>query len=838
MPGYEAPKGVPTVFDDSYKGCGQRVGVEIWRVEKLKVVKKGPDNKAYEGQFHTGDSYIILQTRQPNNAFERDIFFWLGTESSQDEMGIAAYKTVELDESLGGEPVQHREVQGHETDEFLSMFKKGVRYLEGGVATGFKKVDREAFQTRLLHIKGRRNIRTQQVPLEPKSMNEGDVFILDAGRNIFQWNGKSASRVEKSKGLEVTKQVRDQERGGNAKIHIIDSGKDDDTLFWEKFGVAKPSKISAESDDEAHQQAQAANMKLYRVSDASGKLNIEEVEARPLTQELLATEDAFILDTGSSGIFAWVGKGASKAEKCASMQNATNFISQKGYPNWTSVTRVVEGAETPMFKQNFQNWKEANALLPGQTGTRKPTFVKKTFDTKTMQKKAAREAARLVDDGKGELEVWRIEDREMAVWPKEKYGHFYGGDSYILLYTYLRNSKECRIIYFWQGHKSSQDEKAASAIHTVALDDKYGGEPVQVRVVQNKEPPHLYLVMKHYGGMVVHEGGRASGFKNTEEQDSYDTDGTRLFQIRGTNDYNTRAIQVPEKATSLNSGDVFCLETPGNMWLWMGRGCTGDEREFAKQIMKGIDPRRGANYEAITEGQEPEAFWESLGGQAPYADVKEPVSEDYHEPRLFQCSNNRGYFYAEEIFDYDQADLIEEDVMLLDTYFEVFVWIGNDANVEEKKKALETAIEYVKGDTSGRTVDDTVMMQIKQGFEPPNFTAHFFAWDPEKWSNGMSYEDMKAALDGTGDGSGPELGGGDLGGSSITAALEDYSDSRKFPYADLKNNANLPETVDKTRKEVYLSDEEFQQVFKVAREDFSALPKWKQSTLKKKAGLF
>ena len=67
---------------------------------------------------------------------------------------------------------------------------------------------------------------------------------------------------------------------------------------------------------------------------------------------------------------------------------------------------------------------------------------------------------------------------------------------------------------------------------------------VQVRVVQNKEPPHLYLVMKKYGGMVVHEGGKASGFKNSTETDSYDTDGTSLFQIRGTNDYNTRAIQA------------------------------------------------------------------------------------------------------------------------------------------------------------------------------------------------------------------------------------------------------------------------------------------------------
>lgn len=90
------------------------------------------------------------------------------------------------------------------------------------------------------------------------------------------------------------------------------------------------------------------------MSDASGRLNVEPVEARPLTQALLDTNDAFILDTGSAGIFAWVGKGATKEEKCASMTNATNFISQKGYPNWTPVTRVVEGGETPLFKQNFQ----------------------------------------------------------------------------------------------------------------------------------------------------------------------------------------------------------------------------------------------------------------------------------------------------------------------------------------------------------------------------------------------------------------------------------------------------------------------------------------------------
>lgn len=133
---------------------------------------------------------------------ELHIFFWLGKDSSQDEQGVAAYKTVELDMSLGDAAIQHREVQGGESDAFLSLFKC-VRYLEGGVATGFKHVDRDAFPTRLLHIKGRRNIRVQQVALSGNSLNSGDVFILDAGRFLYQWNGKGSSNVEKTKALEV-----------------------------------------------------------------------------------------------------------------------------------------------------------------------------------------------------------------------------------------------------------------------------------------------------------------------------------------------------------------------------------------------------------------------------------------------------------------------------------------------------------------------------------------------------------------------------------------------------------------------------------------------------------
>lgn len=72
------------------------------------------------------------------------------------------------------------------------------------------------------------------------------------------------------------------------------------------------------------------------------------------------------------------------------------------------------------------------------------------------------------------------------------------------------------------------------------------------------------------GRMVVFMGGKASGFKNVHDHDTYDADGTRLFQVRGVCEVDTRAIQRPEAASSLNSDDVFVLETPSATFLWTG----------------------------------------------------------------------------------------------------------------------------------------------------------------------------------------------------------------------------------------------------------------------------
>lgn len=69
---------------------------------------------------------------------------------------------MELDAALGGRAVQYRESQGSETDLFLSYFKPCIVPLEGGVKSGFQKVEAESYETRLFMCRGARLARVTQ----------------------------------------------------------------------------------------------------------------------------------------------------------------------------------------------------------------------------------------------------------------------------------------------------------------------------------------------------------------------------------------------------------------------------------------------------------------------------------------------------------------------------------------------------------------------------------------------------------------------------------------------------------------------------------------------------
>lgn len=812
------------VFDAD---SGKTVGLEVWRIEKMEPVRIAASDN---GKFHTGDCYIVLNTYEVKGRIEQDLHFWLGSESSQDERGSCAYHTVNLDDQLGGKPVQHREVQGHESSEFLGLFKKlgGIQYLEGGVESGFRKVDPNDYATALYHLKGRRNVRVLQVEVSRESLNDGDVFILDTLNTIYQWNGASANKYEKFKALEHVTKLNNEQHGAKAATVFLNSGSDDADAeeFWQLLGGKGPIKSAEEGGDDAAAVSQPA--KLFRISDASGSMEVSLVGEKTLERSMLDENDAFILDTGSS-VFVWVGKGANKDERKKAMNHGVEYLAQNNRPDWTPLQRVPQNGEPPAFKGLFTQWDPPRVATVTEDG--KVEEPEEDLDVAALHQRQTAAEEKMVDDATGSLKIWRIENFDKVAIDEASYGQFYQGDSYIVLYSYKNGNKDAWIIYFWQGRDSSTDEKASSALLATQLDDELGGDPVQVRVVQGQEPNHFLALFK--GKMVVHEGGIASAFKNKDDKDSYDTDGISLFHVRGTTALNTRAVQVAEVPASLNSGDCFVLLTEPTMFVWHGVGANDFEKECADNIAAILKYNRETV--SVAEGSEPDAFWEALGGKGEYPKTK-ALAEAIHDPRLFCISNNTGKLRVEEIYNYSQEDLLNDDVMLLDAYSEVFVWVGHDSNQKEKDTALQVALDYVKAAPDGRS-PQTPIYKISAGGEPPNFTCHFLGWNPSKASDFSDPYAAKLAAMGGGDaaprGSAPTE-------QKVELVTADSIGFRKFEdSADIEDlrNKTVP-NVDTANRHLYLTDAVFQETFGCNKAEFGKMPGWKQKQKKQAVGLF
>ena len=221
-----------------------------------------------------------------------------------------------------------------ESTEFLSYFKGGIFYLEGGVESGLKHVEPKTYEKKLYIVKGKRYPRVWTKEIKADSLNEGDVFILDLGMKLYFWPGKECNVNEKVKGMEVLFNIKNAERGSLPKHYYPREDPLADDEFWAELG-GRPASINPAIPDDGVQEGSGAEAEtkysLYRVSNASGKLETFEVTDRPLKKEHLDTNDTFILELHDK-IYVWIGKGANLEEKKSGMLIAKDFIQQKGKP--------------------------------------------------------------------------------------------------------------------------------------------------------------------------------------------------------------------------------------------------------------------------------------------------------------------------------------------------------------------------------------------------------------------------------------------------------------------------------------------------------------------------
>jgi len=328
--------------EPAWEGAGADVGVEVWRIVKFQV-EKWPVEQ--QGEFFNGDSYIILNTYKDEgeDALKYDLHFWIGKYSTQDEYGTAAYKTVELDTLLDDKPVQHRETQGHETSMFKSYFK-GITLMKGGADTGFNRVLPEAYTPRMHHVKkvGRGKFETKEVSLKKANLTSEDVFIIDHGKKVYQWNGKNCSADEKLDACRFMDGIQ------AVRPNVITETLDESSTSSKHPALM----ILGDGEKKVKAEEPVGVPAMLKISDGEepGRVKMDEVEGG-ISKDALNTNDVFIINTGEH-VFCWVGAGASIDERKNGIPYACNYLGKTETP-WLPITVVGEGKETAAFNAIF-----------------------------------------------------------------------------------------------------------------------------------------------------------------------------------------------------------------------------------------------------------------------------------------------------------------------------------------------------------------------------------------------------------------------------------------------------------------------------------------------------
>ncbi len=287
----------------------------IWKFMNFKLIDIKKENI---GMFYEGDSYIVFNIQKDlDGSIKYNIHFWLGNLTTADEMGVAAYKTVELDTFLKGKPVQFREVQGHESDLFRSYFPQGITYKLGGVESGFKKVQKEDYSNYKPLLYRVKNIAISYMS-QNEYVSEEDSYMLDKGLEILIYLGKKSSNMEK-------------------------------LLLEYNVSTIRDSRINVEiknvSDLETFQKI-IGEIKLSNNHDIS----LKRITGNTLVSaNSLDTNDAFLLKTPDI-TFIWIGKHSSYTE----LLNAWKIAYEITHKT-SSISLIKEGSETEIFKMLLKN---------------------------------------------------------------------------------------------------------------------------------------------------------------------------------------------------------------------------------------------------------------------------------------------------------------------------------------------------------------------------------------------------------------------------------------------------------------------------------------------------
>ncbi len=185
-----------------------------------------------------------------------------------------------------------------------------------------------------------------------------------------------------------------------------------------------------------------------------------------------------------------------------------------------------------------------------------------------------------------------------------------------------------------------------------------------------------------------------------------------------------RLVRMPDPG-SFGRGDCYLVDSGMKVYLWIGPKSSADEKFLtaASAVMSDTDREGKADIDRIEGGSEPEEF-KALFDDFRLTDedtegILKKVHLETHEYKLWRVHREGDdTFFAEVPVNKDS--LKTDDVFLLDTWDNIFVWRGKGASSREKFDGTILARRY---DAERAGVQEIEL--IEEGDEPEEFLKAF-----------------------------------------------------------------------------------------------------------------
>lgn len=308
-------------------------------------------------------------------------------------------------------------------------------------------------------------------------------------------------------------------------------------------------------------------------------------------------------------------------------------------------------------------------------------------------------------------------------------GKFFAESSYVVD---IKSDKH-RYLICWMGNKLVGDEISKTTLAMDNICDNINtSNMTRFRIRKGREDEGFLRFFPE--GFIILDEARvpiSQWYEKVNEKGA-------MFRVQAPFGNGVRAFEQNERSAShLNSGDAYVVFLHGlhHAFAWQGLGANEHEITSARRLMGAFTTKPEIRVDA-KEGEEPEEFWEAVGGKGEYASVKDHGFAPNFEPRLFNVSNSSGITFMKEVIAFTQEDLFNEDTYILDSYDTIYVWIGNMSNKFEQKGVITRAEKYIASLTDERDITETHIQEIYAGREPSHFTVQFAQWEDEiadKW---------------------------------------------------------------------------------------------------------